>query len=88
MWTVIFGAGGKGLRRMVHVMQDTGSIVLNAATVPRVRPCPDNGWLGRPKGTLRHFLLVQLADGQVEYAKEVWVHVQVGSAAYIMYSQV
>lgn len=64
-------------------MADSGTIILNAATVPRVRPSPEKGLLGRPKGTLRHFVLVQLVGGRVEHVKEVWVHVQVRACIFV-----
>jgi hypothetical protein len=65
-------AGGKP-RRMVHIDPGYGTVTLNAAFVPRVKPMSSDG-----AATLRHFMHVQLDnDGRVNLARNVWVQVQV-----------
>ena len=51
----------------------TATVFLNAATVPRVRPA---GPAGAAAAKLHHLLLVDVADGQVESASDVWVRVR------------
>jgi hypothetical protein len=57
---------------MVHVDASSGTVYLNAATVPRVK---SQG----PLHSVHHFLMVDMLEGQVEAAKDVWVRVGPGS---------
>jgi hypothetical protein len=56
---------------MVAMSRDTpGTLYLNAATVPRVRPLA-----GGRSGAKHHFCLVSIEGGRISLAEEVWVHV-------------
>lgn len=60
---------GSGYRNMVQVDDATGTVFLNAAVVPRVR----NG--GVANSSKHHFLLVDVVEGEVESARNLWVEV-------------
>lgn len=70
---------GGGRRRMVEVDEESGTVFLNAATVPRVVPVRQPGDPGAA-ASRRHFLLVELDDGQVAAAADVWVQVSHASS--------
>ena len=57
-----------GLRNMVGVDGRTGTVYLNAAVVPRVETVEG--------GTRRHFVRVEMVDGMVVRAENVWVRVE------------
>jgi len=57
-----------GLRNMVWVDGRTGTVYLNAAVVPRVETVEG--------GTRRHFVRVEMVDGVVVRAENVWVRVK------------
>lgn len=63
---------------MVDVNPKTGTAYLNAATVPRVKkgcitPSTDDpSWHG---SSLHHFVVVEMVDGAVASAKDVWMEV-------------
>eukprot|EP00775_Hariotina_reticulata_P013812 gene13812-13933_t len=61
---------GGGRRQMVHVDQQTGTVFLNAATVPRVQIQPMKG-AGPRADSKHHFLVVDLDDGRVAAAANV-----------------
>lgn len=65
-----------GYRNMVEVDEDSGTIYLNAAVVPRVKKFKreaskegEDAW----EGKCRHFLLVEMNNGDVQNAKNTWV---------------
>lgn len=78
---------GSGLRNMAEVDPDSGIVYLNSAVVPRVRRLPlrtDGGKHGSGGGgggaadtiLSHHFLVVELRQGVVAAARDVWVGVQ------------
>ncbi|EFJ49127.1 hypothetical protein VOLCADRAFT_32158, partial [Volvox carteri f. nagariensis] len=72
MHHTLHAANSKGrasrLRRMVALDPATGTVFLNAATVPRVTPAPTT-----PPATLHHFMVAELEGGEVVAARDVWV---------------
>ena len=73
---VVFGhmhhlLSGRGRRRnMVHIDENSGTVLINCAFVPRLTPAAGN------TDTLHHFTVVTLvAEGHVETASHVWVSV-------------
>ena len=89
---------GSGMRNRAEVHPQTGTLYLNAAVVPRIRPLPvpppdgehggggasGNGSSGGSSGgggqgaTIRshHFTVVEMRQGVVAAARDVWVGVQ------------
>ncbi|GMH38558.1 hypothetical protein BSKO_06442 [Bryopsis sp. KO-2023] len=64
---------GGGCRRRVVFDQAANTLFLNAAVVPRVV-----GSLKKRGSSRRHFCCVDLADGCVESARDIWVRVEEG----------
>lgn len=58
-----------GLRDMVCADVHTGTLYVNAAVVPRVRPAPTDG------ATQRHVCVVDMEGGVVSRVQHVWVEV-------------
>lgn len=70
---------GGGRRQMVHVDTASGTVVLNAATVPRVVPLPHSN--GPAAASRHHFLVVELQGGVPCCAADVWVQTAEHAAA-------
>lgn len=59
---------GGGTRKRVAFEAETNTIFLNTAVVPRV--------IGhQQEGSLHHFCLVDISDGAITKAKDIWVKV-------------
>ncbi|ONK59560.1 uncharacterized protein A4U43_C08F7720 [Asparagus officinalis] len=77
---VVFGHMHKALtyggqRKMIAVGDD-GTIYLNGAIVPRVKPEPEIVSSGHNEtGTLRAFTLLEIKNGEIEKIAETWVFV-------------
>ena len=66
-----------GFRNMVDIHDMSGTVYLNAAVVPRVKTIKKHRGEGQESThRCRHFLMVEMADGIVWEAKNVWVSVE------------
>jgi len=68
-----------GFRNMVDIHEISGTVYLNAAVVPRVKTIKKHKREGLDSAhRARHFLMVEMVDGVVWEAKNVWVSVEHG----------